>query len=92
MESKMISAHQLAVYDALRQLDGWSTSKEIAAKAGVAWRTARAHCLRLFRLGIFEQAEEVFPARHYRISRSHFTEKQAVYFARLNAAREVLQP
>ena len=43
------------------------TSKEAAAKAKVAERTARAHLLRFVHEGLLDQAE-VFPAHRYRLA------------------------
>ena len=63
----MISIHEVRVFDFVSKSGAWVTTQEIAAGAGVAPRTARAHALRFVEAGIFEQAE-VFPGNRYRVS------------------------
>ena len=68
MEKNEVSRHEVAVYRTLAEnRDDWMTSAEIASASGVAPRTARAHALKLVRLGLLDQAE-VFPAHRYRLS------------------------
>jgi hypothetical protein len=87
METNEISLHQLKVFEFVRNNQRWVTSKEIAASARVAERTARAHALKLVNLGIFDQAE-VFPAHRYRLS--EFAEQRnKTYVQRLRRAQEV---
>lgn len=87
MEKGEISIHQIKVVEFVRENGGWVTSKEIAAGAGVAERTARHHALALVNLGIFDQAE-VFPAHRYRISEKAEKRNKA-YWLRLESARSV---
>lgn len=86
MENNEISHHELRVFGAAK--DGeWATAKEIAARASVADRTARHHCLRLVKLGVFDQAE-VFPAHRYRLS-DKAIKRNAAYMNRLAMAASV---
>ncbi len=63
-----VSNHELAVFRVLAEAqDRWVTSPEIAERADVAPRTARAHALNLVKLGVVERAE-VFPANRYQLS------------------------
>jgi predicted ArsR family transcriptional regulator len=88
MERNEISLHEVKVFAALNRREGrWATSKEIAGEAGVAGRTARAHLLKLVRLGIADQAE-VFPAHRYRRAEKA-AKRNAGYHLRLLAACEV---
>lgn len=57
------------------------TSRDLASEAQIAYRTGRAHALKLVRLGIVDLAE-VFPAHRYRLS--DVAEKRNLgYFLRL---------
>ncbi|MGL5912021.1 MAG: hypothetical protein ACRCZP_18600 [Phycicoccus sp.] len=68
MEKSEVSRHEIAVYQAIaRGGDKWISSAEIASRADVAPRTARAHALKLVQLGVVDQAE-VFPGHRYRLS------------------------
>jgi hypothetical protein len=68
MERNEVSRHEIAVFKALLDAgDAWLTSAEITTRANVAPRTARAHALKLVKLGVIDQAE-VFPAHRYRVS------------------------
>ncbi len=85
MERNEVSLHEVKVYLTLGC--GWVTAKEVAAKATVAERTARAHLLKLVRLGIAEQAE-VFPAHRYRMAEKA-GKRNGGYVQRLEQAREI---
>jgi len=61
-----VSAHEIRVYNVLARGE-WVTSQQIAEQAQVAPRTARAHALKLVRLGVADQAE-TFPGHRYRLS------------------------
>jgi DNA-binding IclR family transcriptional regulator len=87
MEKNEISSHEVLVYRELAKGE-WITSKAIAEAAGVAPRTARAHALKLVRLGIVDQAE-VFPAHRYRLS-THAAKRNRGYADRITRAAEVL--
>lgn len=87
MERNEISLHETRVYLALRASGGWMTNSEVAAAAGVAGRTARAHTLRLVGLGVLDLAE-VFPAHRYRLSEKA-PRRNAAYVNRLEAAAAV---
>jgi len=67
MERNEVSTHEIAVFKSLLEAEGWLTSRDIATLAEIAPRTARAHALKLVRLGIADQAE-VFPGHRYRIA------------------------
>ena len=86
METNEVSLHQVKVFQCL-EAGEWLTSKEVAERAGVAGRTARAHLLKLVHLGIVDQAE-VFPAHRYRLSEMADKRNKA-YVQRLHAAMEV---
>ncbi len=87
MERNEVSRHEVAVFKALAEADGWITSADIAARAQIAPRTARAHALKLVRLNIVDQAE-VFPAHRYRMS-ANASKRNRGYFDRLTRAAEV---
>ena len=63
------------------------TNKEIAEKAHVAVRTARAHTFKLVKLGLVDMAE-VFPAHRFRWSQKS-EKRNAAYSLRLQNATEV---
>lgn len=88
MERNEISVHEARIFTALSKgKDLWLTSKELAMQAHVAWRTARAHALRLVQLGILDVAE-VFPAHKYRLS-GKAEKRNAAYMIRLTKAVHV---
>jgi hypothetical protein len=60
MENNEISEHLVRIFKVVRDRNGWMSARDVAVAANVSGRTARAHCLGLVRLGIFDQAE-VFP-------------------------------
>jgi len=89
MERNEVSAHEVRVYLAFAgEPQRWFSSAEMATAAGVAGRTARAHALKLVKLGIVDQAE-VFPAHRYRLS-TKAAKRNRGYVDRLAAAAEVL--
>jgi DNA-binding IclR family transcriptional regulator len=84
MENNEISEHLVRIFKVVRDRNGWMSARDVAVAANVSGRTARAHCLGLVRLGIFDQAE-VFPGHRYRLST--FAEKRNVtYLNRLRHA------
>jgi DNA-binding IclR family transcriptional regulator len=88
MERSEVSRHEVSVYQTLAAAGtGWLTSKEIAERAGVAPRTARAHALKLVQLGVVDQAE-VFPGHRYRLA-EHAAKRNRGYVDRLTRAAEV---
>lgn len=87
METNEISAHLFRVYSYVKGSGKWVTSTEVSNHASVAPRTARAHCLRLVQLGIFDQAE-VFPSHKYRFSDMAEKRNKAM-ITRLEKAQEV---
>ncbi len=87
MERNEISRHEVAVFKVLVD-GGWLTSRDLAERASVAPRTARAHALKLVKLGIVDQAE-VFPAHRYRLS-EFAAKRNRTYMDRLRQAAEVL--
>jgi predicted ArsR family transcriptional regulator len=82
-----ISLHELKVFDFVSKSNAWVAANEIAESTGVAPRTARAHSLKLTKLGLFDVAE-VFPAHRYRLSEKADKRNQG-YWLRLEKAREV---
>ena len=86
MEKNEVSSHEVLVYRELAKGE-WITSNAIAEATGVAPRTARAHALKLVRLGIVDQAE-VFPGHRYRWSA--YEKQDAAYLQRLVNAAEAL--
>lgn len=60
-----ISPHLCRVFSAVRDARAWVTAQDIAQRARVAPRTARAHAQRLAELGVFEVAR-VFGGYRYR--------------------------
>lgn len=88
MEKNEVSIHEVKVFSAFSSCNGaWKTAAEVAQDAGVATRTARAHCLKLVRLGILDQAE-VFPAHRYRLS-AKAAKRNVAYHQRIQTAIEV---
>ena len=88
MEKSEISQHEVSVYrQLLERPEQWMTAKEIAEAAQVAPRTARAHCLKLVRLGVLDQAE-LFPQHRYRFSKLA-AKRNVAYLQRLKFAAEV---
>lgn len=87
MERNEISVHEVRVYVALKAAGGWLTNTEIAEAAKVAARTARAHTLKLVRLGVLDLAE-VFPAHRYRLAELA-KKRNTAYVQRLESARAV---
>lgn len=89
MPRELASRHEVAVYKAL--LDAgpeWLSSNQIAERASVSARTARAHALRLAQLGIIEQTE-VFPGHRYRM-RPDVDQSHRDYATRLRQAATAL--
>jgi hypothetical protein len=85
-----ISIHEAAIYGAFLASPGrWFTSREIAAAAGVAARTARMHCHRLAARGILDRAA-TFPAHRYRLAESG--EWNADYLRRLESRMHGVRP
>jgi DNA-binding IclR family transcriptional regulator len=87
METSEVSQHEIRVFKSL-STDRWLTTKQIAEAAEVAPRTARAHALKLVRLGILDQAE-VFPGYRYRLSK-HAARRNRAYFDRIKRAADIL--
>lgn len=88
METNEVSLHQILVYLAVKNAgSAWITAREIAERSGVAPRTARAHSLKLVKLGIFDQAE-VFPAHRYRLATTADQRKKG-YLLRIEQAMSV---
>jgi predicted ArsR family transcriptional regulator len=86
MERNEVSSHEILVFRTLSAQ--WITSKEVAERTGVAARTARAHLLKLVKLGIADQAE-VFPAHRYRLC-AHASQRNRGYAQRLEHAADAL--
>jgi DNA-binding transcriptional ArsR family regulator len=68
-ERSEVSIHEVKVFRALQASDGWVSNRELSdGILGVAYRTVRAHTMKLVRAGIADQAD-VFPAHKYRLSK-----------------------
>jgi DNA-binding IclR family transcriptional regulator len=80
-----ISAHQIRIFDFVSTADCWVTSGEIAERAAVSQRTARALARKLVRLGVFQQAA-VFPGHRYRLA----VQPARDHLERIKAARQAL--
>lgn len=87
METNEVSLHQVKIFRVLESSTGWISAKEVAAAAGVADRTSRAHLLKLVNLGIADQAE-VFPSHRYRLSEIA-DKRNKTYLQRIRQAAEV---
>lgn len=87
-ETAAVSEHMLRVFLFVEKQKGWVTAAEVASGASVESRTARSHCLRLVKLGLFDQAE-VFPAHRYRMS-SMATKRNRAMVQRLREAQKVI--
>ena len=88
-ETNEISLHLFRVFDFVRKANGWVTANEIAAGAGVAARTSRAHALRLVQAGVFDLAE-VFPAHRYRFAATA-AKRNRGFLQRLERAEEIFK-
>jgi predicted ArsR family transcriptional regulator len=86
-ERNEVSVHEARVYLALLAGDRWLTANDVAEQASVAPRTARAHCLKLVRLGLVDQVE-TFPAHRYRWSEKG-SKRNRGYLQRLEQAVSV---
>jgi len=86
MPTKLISAHEIRVYELLKNSGRWMTAAEIAAQANVAPRTARAHAHRLSDAGVFEEMAS-FPSYRYRLNSSPNKAAQKLIAAIVGAAQ-----
>lgn len=67
MENR-ISLHELRFYAAITEgVPQWMTSADLAKKAAISPRAARAYATKFAKLGILDVAS-VFPARRYRLA------------------------
>lgn len=64
---RQISPELCRIYGFVKAAERWVTSREIAERAEVSGRTARAHALSLTEAGVFERAE-VWPGNRYRLA------------------------
>lgn len=88
MEHNKISIHEARMFLALEKRNGqWATSMDLAAEAGIAERTARAHASKLVKLGILDVAK-VFPAHRYRLA-SNAGKPNTSYLIRLRNAVDI---
>lgn len=88
MEKNEVSEHEVRFYLAAKEIkQEWATSKDLAEKANIAGRTARAYAKKYVSLGLFDVAE-VFPAHRYRLS-GMAKKRNAAYVGRLEKAVEV---
>mgnify|MGYP001580233343 CR=1 FL=1 len=87
MEKSEISLQECQFYRALTTNgQGWRTSRELAAQAGIASRTGRAFSKKFTDLGLVETVE-VFPAHRYRLA-PKAGRTNAAYLTRLHRAAE----
>lgn len=86
MESSEVSLHEVRVYLTFVQNDGWMSARDVESMTdGVAYRTVRAHCAKLAKLGVLDQAD-VFPGHRYRLAKKA---RNSSYMQRLRQAVEV---
>lgn len=88
-EHAEISWHLLQVWTLLRDSQEWLSNREVAQRAGVAPRTARAHTKYLTNLGMLD-VHEIFPRHLYGVS-ERAARHNAGVFHRLNALAAVMQ-
>jgi hypothetical protein len=89
MERTEISIHEVRLFAFMEQNAArWVTSKEAAAGAKIAERTARAHLLKLVGMNLIDQAE-VFPGHRYQLSKLA-SKRNTGYVTRLRRATEAL--
>lgn len=87
MERNEISVHEVRVFCSM-ECGKWLTAREVSESSNVAGRTARAHLLKMVRLGLLDCAE-VFPGHRYRLADK--TDKRNVgYLNRIIRARAAL--
>lgn len=87
MNQSEVSIQEVRFFSALKADPSWRTSKELAAAADIAPRSARAYALKWARKGILEKAA-VFPGNRYRLAAKAF-QIDGAYLIRLERAREV---
>lgn len=87
MERNEVSLHEVKLFVALKAKPEWRTSKDLAAEAGIADRTSRAHLVKMVKLGLVDVAE-VFPAHRYKLSEMA-GKRNAAYLNRLANACEI---
>lgn len=88
MEKNEVSIHEAKLFLVLRGGGtGWITSRDAAKASGISERTARAHLLKLAKMGLVDQAE-VFPAHRYRLA-AKADKRNGGYVRRLESACEV---
>lgn len=87
MSTNEIGLHELRVFQVVQASEGWVTSETVAARAKVAPRTARTHCLRLAGAGVIDRAA-VFPGHRYRMA----GKPDKAYMLQLKRAQEVFGP
>jgi prophage antirepressor-like protein len=62
-----VSEHLIRVWTLMRDNDEWLTNRQIAHRAAMVNRTARAHTARLFKLGLLERFP-TFPGHVYKLA------------------------
>lgn len=82
-----ISQHEVAVFEAVRASGEWLTSIEIAEKAGVAQRTARAHAAAMAKVGLFD-VKPLFGGYRYRVA-PHPKAEAVEYRSQIETAKAV---
>jgi DNA-binding IclR family transcriptional regulator len=89
MERPLVSIHECRMFATLRE-DRWLTANEIAERAGVVPRTARAYMVRLKGLGLVE-TEPLFPAHRHRLTATASRRSRSPYLQRLRQAAAILE-
>ena len=86
MDHPTISLHEVRLFRAMEAAAGqWLTSQEIAERADIDQRTARAHAKKLSGLRILEVIE-LYPGYRYRLSTKN--DRDRAHIERLNRAAE----
>lgn len=88
METTQVSAHEIRVFEYIKESSGWVTNKEIAEHANVSERTARQKTKKLVELGLLN-VESTFPGYRYQLSEFARNRNHA-YVIRLYKAKEAL--
>lgn len=89
MRQREVSRHEVAVFAALQAAGSeWLSSAELARRAEVSSRTARAHATKFVRLGFAEHVE-LSPAWRFRLLPGAGDEEAQLHRKRLIEAAEV---
>jgi prophage antirepressor-like protein len=88
-EHAEVSTHLLAIWKVMREAEEPLANREIAQRAGVALRTARAHTLYLRHLGLLDQYD-IYPRHLFRLA-SRAQTRHATYWDYLEMLAQIME-